>query len=814
MADESTAGKSGSVQQVQAAARAVRARFSLRRGVAAVVADAVLAVGTGFILLGLFMGWQAWLAWHQADAGRTLLAARQTVATRIALTVADERADITHALTQPALIAALAAGNDDATRATATAQLKSTLKHASAVTLYSTQLNEVLHGNIQQLVKLGYARAAQLMHALDDDTLGPAQSPVAHTMSFAGPIIGADGKVLAYAAIDFQDTPLRIALHSAALSAGSLQLVQTNKSGDIVLDSVGHGNAATGDEGVPIAHSLYRITATPEQFWLPVTQSFVAALVLAAIALLLGFGTLYLRPRLRARLGGAPVHDEPVFADLLADAKAASAAAPSPSTSANAVQTAATQAAPTTAETHDADPIPDRSIFRAYDIRGVVDQTLSAGVARQLGRAIGSALLDLGLHEIVVGRDGRLSGPMLSAALIEGLRAAGADVIDIGAVPTPVSYFAAFQLNTGSCISVTGSHNPPDYNGFKVVLGGETLAEDAIQDLYQRIVDGRLAEGHGALREYDIQAEYIERIASDIQTGRALKVVVDCGNGIAGNIGPGVVHAIGCEPIPLYCEVDGNFPNHHPDPSEPKNLADLILTVKKTGADLGIAFDGDGDRLGVVTKAGEIVYPDRVLMLFAQDVLTRNPGATILYDVKCTGHLQPLILAAGGSPLMWKTGHSLIKAKMKETGAQLAGEMSGHFFFRERWYGFDDGVYAAARLLEILADDPESRTPEEIFATLPKGVATPELHIPMAEGQSHPFVARFRERADFAGARITTIDGLRADWPDGWGLVRASNTTPVLVLRFDADSAAALKRIEDAFRTQLLACDSSLKLPF
>jgi phosphomannomutase/phosphoglucomutase len=275
-----------------------------------------------------------------------------------------------------------------------------------------------------------------------------------------------------------------------------------------------------------------------------------------------------------------------------------------------------------------------------------------------------------------------------------------------------------------------------------------------------------------------------------------------------------VVRAIGCEPIPLYCEVDGNFPNHHPDPSEPKNLADLILMVQKTGADVGLAFDGDGDRLGVVTREGEIIYPDRVLMLFAQDVLTRNPGATILYDVKCTGHLQPLILKAGGSPLMWKTGHSLIKAKMKETGAQLAGEMSGHFFFRERWYGFDDGVYAAARLLEILADDPEGRTPEQIFATLPKGVSTPELHIQMQEGQNHPFIARFRERAQFDGARITTIDGLRADWSDGWGLVRASNTTPVLVLRFDADNPTALKRIQDAFRAQILACDSSLTLPF
>jgi len=787
---------------VQAAARAVRARFSLRRGIAAVVADLFLALGTLLVLFGLFMGWQAWLTWRQGNAAQDLVQAKQDAAQKIALIVADRRTQVVKALAQPALAAELAANDDAPTRAAATQQIKAEVHDAQAVTLYSAQLNEVLHGNLMQL---GYARAAQLMSSSSDDDVGPAQSPVSRVMSFAGPVIGADGKPLAFVTIDFPDSALRIALHSVPVSAGRVDLRQSNKSGDIVLDGAGQDGLSTADDaGVPVAHSLYRVASAPPEFWLPITQSFVAALVLAIVTFLLGVGVLWLRPRVRARLGGAPLEDEPALADVIA-------AAPPPPKRA-AVKLAAESAASET-PAHD-DPIPDPSIFRAYDIRGVVGQTLGEGVARQLGRAIGSAVRDKELSEIVVGRDGRLSGPMLSDALIEGLRAAGVDVIDIGAVPTPVSYFAAYQLNTGSCVSVTGSHNPPDYNGFKIVIGGETLAEDAIQDLHQRIVDGRLAEGHGSLRQYDITGEYIERIASDIQTGRALKVVVDCGNGIAGNTAPGVVHAIGCEPIPLYCDVDGNFPNHHPDPSEPKNLADLILTVKKTGADVGLAFDGDGDRLGVVTKDGEIIYPDRVLMLFAQDVLTRNPGATILYDVKCTGHLQPLILKAGGSPLMWKTGHSLIKAKMKETGAQLAGEMSGHFFFRERWYGFDDGVYAAARLLEILADDPEGRTPEEIFATLPKGVSTPELHIPMQEGQNHPFIARFRERAQFDGARITTIDGLRADWADGWGLVRASNTTPVLVLRFDADNATALKRIQDAFRTQILACDDSLQLPF
>jgi phosphomannomutase/phosphoglucomutase len=766
------------------------------------VADLFLALGTLLVLFGLFMGWQAWLTWRQGNAAQDLVRAKQDAAQKIALIVADRRTQVVKALAQPALVAELAAHDDAPTRTAATQAIKAEIKDAASVTLYSAQLNEVLHGNLTQL---GYARAAQLMSSSSDDDVGPAQSPVSRVMSFAGPVIGADGKPLAFVTVDFPDSALRIALHSVLVSAGRVDLRQSNKSGEIVLDGVGQDGLSTADDaGVPVAHSLYRVASAPPEYWLPVTQSFVAALVLAITTFLLGVGVLWLRPRVRARLGGAPLEDEPALADVIA------AALPPPKRAA--VKPAAESVAPETSA-HD-DPIPDPSIFRAYDIRGVVGQTLGEGVARQLGRAIGSAVRDKELSEIVVGRDGRLSGPMLSDALIEGLRAAGVDVIDIGAVPTPVSYFAAYQLNTGSCVSVTGSHNPPDYNGFKIVIGGETLAENAIQDLHQRIVDGRLAEGHGSLRQYDITGEYIERIASDIQTGRALKVVVDCGNGIAGNTAPGVVHAIGCEPIPLYCDVDGTFPHHHPDPSEPKNLADLILTVQKTGADVGLAFDGDGDRLGVVTKDGEIIYPDRVLMLFAQDVLTRNPGATILYDVKCTGHLQPLILKAGGSPLMWKTGHSLIKAKMKETGAQLAGEMSGHFFFRERWYGFDDGVYAAARLLEILADDPEGRTPEEIFATLPKGVSTPELHIPMQEGQNHPFIARFRERAQFDGARITTIDGLRADWSDGWGLVRASNTTPVLVLRFDADNATALERIQDAFRAQILACDDSLQLPF
>jgi phosphomannomutase/phosphoglucomutase len=456
----------------------------------------------------------------------------------------------------------------------------------------------------------------------------------------------------------------------------------------------------------------------------------------------------------------------------------------------------------------------DASIFRAYDIRGVVGQSLDPNVAALIGHAVGTVMQEKGLQDIVVGRDGRLSGQSMVDGLVEGLRKAGRNVIDIGMVPTPVVYFGAYHLRTGTCISVTGSHNPPDYNGFKIVIAGETLSGDATVDLYNRIVEHRLyaSSNYGTVSSRDISDDYVHRISTDVQLGRRLKVVVDAGNGVAGEIAPRVLEAIGAEVEELFCEIDGNFPNHHPDPSEPHNLQDLIGMVQRLDADLGIAFDGDGDRLGVVTRSGENIFADRLLMLFAADVLERNPGAVIVYDVKCTGHLSSHILRHGGSPLMWKTGHSLIKAKMRETGAELAGEMSGHFFFAERWYGFDDGIYAAARLLEILAAAYE--TPEEVLNALPKGVSTPEIKVEAPEGDPHAFVQRFRDSASFDGGRISTIDGVRVDWPDGWGLIRASNTTPVLVMRFDASDEFALSRIQSAFRTQLLQLKPDLALPF
>ncbi|WP_455384988.1 phosphomannomutase/phosphoglucomutase [Acidihalobacter prosperus] len=453
------------------------------------------------------------------------------------------------------------------------------------------------------------------------------------------------------------------------------------------------------------------------------------------------------------------------------------------------------------------------TLFRAYDIRGVVDRDLTEAAARLIGRAFGSSALARGQNAVAVGRDGRLSGPRLVAALTEGLLASGIDVIDVGCVPTPVVYYAAEELGTRTCIAVTGSHNPPDYNGLKMVIGGETLYGDSIQDLRTRIESDDFANGRGSRREEDVSGRYLARIAGDVELARPLRLAVDCGNGVAGELAPQLLERLGCSVEPLYCEIDGRFPNHHPNPSEPENLKDLIIKVRTDGLDLGLAFDGDGDRLGVIDAEGRVVWADRQMMLYAADVLSRHPGATILYDVKCSRHLGDQIAAHGGDPLMWKTGHSLVKAKMRETGALLGGEMSGHIFFKERWYGFDDALYTAARLLEILSRDP--RTPTEVFAALPDSLNTPELNVHFAEEGAHfDFMRRLTGQADFGDARLTTIDGLRADYAHGWGLVRPSNTTPSLVIRFEADDEAHLHEIQAVFRQQMLAAEPSLNLPF
>jgi phosphomannomutase/phosphoglucomutase len=453
-------------------------------------------------------------------------------------------------------------------------------------------------------------------------------------------------------------------------------------------------------------------------------------------------------------------------------------------------------------------------IFRAYDIRGVVEEDLTAGVVELIGRAVGSEAGARGEQAIVVGRDGRHSSPELAGALIKGIRAAGRDVIDVGMVPTPVLYFAAQTLDAGSGVMVTGSHNGPEYNGLKIVLGGDTLFEDGIQRIYQRITGGELNNGDGALSSAEIISDYIHRISEDIPVSLSgsLKLVVDCGNGVTGIVAPQLFRALGHDVTELYCEVDGGFPNHHPDPSQPENLAALIEKVNSEGADLGLAFDGDGDRLGVIDGRGNIIWPDRQLMVLARDVLSRNPGAEIIYDVKCSRHLKSIIESSGGRPLMWKTGHSLIKRRMKEDNALLAGEMSGHIFFKERWYGFDDAVYAAARLLEVIVN--AGTEPSNFFEDVPEGVSTPELRIDLPEEQHRTVMQELEAAAVFDDAEIIKVDGLRIEFADGWGLIRPSNTTPCLVLRFEAENREALERIQEAFRGLILSVNPDLKLPF
>ncbi len=458
-------------------------------------------------------------------------------------------------------------------------------------------------------------------------------------------------------------------------------------------------------------------------------------------------------------------------------------------------------------------PIQDlpHDIFKAYDIRGIVGKTLTPDIARAIGRALGSLSRERGADTIAVGRDGRLSGPSLARALSEGIMASGCQVIDLGLVPTPVAYFAGHHLGCGSCVSVTGSHNPPEYNGIKMVVAGEAIWGETIQSLRSRILSGELSHGQGGIRAEDIRPAYLNRIAGDIKLSRPMKIAVDCGNGAAGELAPALYRRLGCTVDELYCEIDGHFPNHHPDPSKPENLEELIQKVRQSDAELGLAFDGDGDRLGVITKSGQIVYPDRQMMLFAADVLSRDPGASIIYDVKCSRLLDRHIRAHGGVPIMWKTGHSLVKAKLKETGAPLAGEMSGHIFFKERWYGFDDALYCGARLLEILS---RHDNPSAILEALPNSSATPEINIACPNGDQAQLVERLREIGEWPGAeRVATVDGVRVEYVDGFGLARPSNTTPVIVLRFEADNPGALQRIQSTFAAQLMRVSPLLRLP-
>ena len=454
--------------------------------------------------------------------------------------------------------------------------------------------------------------------------------------------------------------------------------------------------------------------------------------------------------------------------------------------------------------------LPSPEIFRAYDIRGVVGKTLTVDAVHGIGRAFATLARDIGQHRCVVGGDGRHSTSALRRELVRGLRHGGVDVVDIGMVPTPLLYYATHVLETGTGVMITGSHNPAEYNGLKLVLGGTTLAGDAIQRLRGLVETGRFSTGKGGHTSLDLTDRYIAEVVADTRAERRLKVVIDCGNGVAGLVAPQLLATTGCEVVPLYEQVDGDFPNHHPDPAVAANMADLIAAVDRTGADLGLAFDGDADRLGVVTDRGEIVWPDRLMMLLSRDVVAANPGATVVFDVKSSRHLGAVVRDLGGIPIMCKTGHSHIKAKIRETGAALGGEFSGHICFADRWYGFDDALYCAARLVQLLASEP--RCASDVFADFPNPLSTPEIKVPTTEQGKFAVVDAFAGNPVFEtdAAKVTAIDGIRVDYPDGWGLLRASNTSPMLSLRFEADDQQALDRIRALFDTALVAIDPSL----
>ena len=648
--------------------------------------------------------------------------------------------------------------------------------------------------------------------------------------SLAEPVQAADKKHASAALLlTLDETYLRKLLAQLDSTLGKTQLIQQFKHKQHIIVTNGNGNdasAATSETGV----SQWRLNFSPSAEMIAKSSHSDMILwgLLAAAALTIIGSALFalssLQKGLSSNLGqltSKPKEQNfslPGFAEVAASLQkqlAASASAP-----------AAEAAAPATVATEEAKPTAPRkeepaiklpanlpaTIFRAYDIRGIADTELTDDVVFAIGLAIGSEALDQGQQTVIVSADGRHSSPRIRDAMVEGLRASGRDVIDIGMQPTPLMYFATHQLDSQTGVMITGSHNPAEYNGIKVVIAGRALSGPAILALKERIESNTLASGKGDYHHQDIEQAYIDYIINDVAIAQPLKIVIDAGNGVAGAIAPQLFEELGCEVIPLYCEVDGNFPHHHPDPTVEANLADLKQQVASHQADLGIAFDGDGDRLGVVTASGQSVPADRLLMLLAQDVVSRNPGADVVFDVKCTRNLNTLISNYGGRPIMWKSGHSFMKEKMQETGALLGGEFSGHIFFKERWFGFDDGMYAAARLIEILSTtEPDLDLQLEAF---PESLSSPELKVESSETQKFAIIEQLIDSADFGEGKLSTLDGLRVDFPDGWGLVRASNTTPMLILRFEADNDEALDRIQSQFKDQLAAVDSSLQFNF
>lgn len=769
----------------------------------------------GLAVAGMMVcGGQVYSLFMQERSVNSLQEVTSQAQQRVTSALAPLRRGMANVAEDPEIVD-LAARDSVVAAATIEARIRLGLPDAMEVLVLSENLDSSV---TEAHPALSYASLDMLMEARSTARPAPAQLHAAGTereaLSLVYPVVR-ENQVLCLLLASFPSSLLRDAIGKLDVSDGYAAVTQgQGRADDYVIEFSGRSalrnDLQAASNAIPDSHFLATYTANQPFLLFPSRNMtlFGTLFGLSGLLLLAALG-LPLRKKketpseedsevlsteeIRAAVEDRKLERSMAFADTLEEGADAAAEEPE-----------APQAS---------DVQLDRSIFRAYDIRGIVGETLSPDTAYLIGQAIGSEGIDRGVEQIAVARDGRLSGPELTGGLIEGLRSTGLNVIDLGAVPTPVLYFATHHLEIGSGVMVTGSHNPPQYNGFKVMLAEDTLSGDDITSLFERIEQGNFHAGDGGVQDFeDIIEEYIERVASDVQVEEPLKVVVDCGNGIAGIVAPRLLEEIGCEVVPLFCDVDGEFPNHHPDPSDLENLRDLIASVKQFDADIGVAFDGDGDRLGVVTAEGEIIFADRLLMLFAQDVLLRNPGAAVIYDVKSTGRLSDVVLSNGGSPVMWKTGHSFIKNKMKEIGAALAGEMSGHFFFQERWYGFDDGVYSAARMLEILAAEPES--PSVVLGALPTGVSTPEIKVEMEEGAHYAFMDRFQDFADFEGARITEIDGVRADFDDGWGLVRCSNTTPCLVIRFEADDEPALKRIKAQFRAQILAQDKDLELPF
>jgi len=736
------------------------------------------------------------------------------VAGAVAGSISQTAAALDAALDTGELAALVEAGGGEALRAREAA-LAAAVPGTLGVRIMDGQLREPDYASVPPIT---YASLEMMRTAAESDAPPPTEvllqgQPEAH-IAMLRALRSETGAVVGYVLFGLDASLLAKAVAGAALTEGYAEVSQLGASRPLAKrgnPALRHGQPVLT---VPVGGTRLRVRYWPQTTLAGGGEADNLLLPIAAgAALLLAAGAAVVLHRRRKKTAGRDGDELKKGADrpslvkklaaLRSDDEAASGAAEG--------------GAPESAGPHETDggpaQVPD-VVFRAYDVRGVVGETLTLELVKQIGLAIGSEAYDRAQQTVCVGCDGRNSSPELVAALVEGLRESGRDVIDVGRVPTPVLYFATYYLETGSGVMVTGSHNPPQYNGLKIMLGGDTLFGDDIQALKKRIQEQDYTTGGGNLQSMDISADYIRRVSEDVPValGNAFKVVLDCGNGVAGDFAPKLIRALGHDVVELFCEVDGNFPNHHPDPSEPENLADLIVAVRDNDADLGFAFDGDGDRLGVVDASGRIVWPDSQMMLFARDVLSRNAGAEIVFDVKCSSRLAKVIAKLGGKPVMFKTGHSYIKNKLKESGAPLAGEMSGHIFFKERWYGFDDALYAAARMLEILMGFKEK--PTEVFAKLPAGVSTPELRVDLDEGEHVGFIESIEGDERFADGEVTTIDGVRVDWKDGWGLVRASNTTPSLVLRFEGDDEQALERIKGLFREVLLEKKPELSLPF